>query len=80
MRNSIWKETRKKVNKEKQSFENILLIFILHIYLCMSVYVHVPEVRDIPWMLELQAVVSCLMWVVGVELGSSARIVHVLNH
>lgn len=26
----------------------------------MSVYVHVPEVRDIPWMLELQAVVSCL--------------------
>lgn len=34
-------------------------------------YVHVPEVRDIPWMLELQAVVSCLMWVVGVELCCS---------
>jgi hypothetical protein len=46
----------------------------------MSVYVHVPEVRDIPWMLELQAVVSCLMWVVGVELGTSAGIVLVLNH
>ena len=46
----------------------------------MSVYVHVPEVRDIPWMLELQAVVSCLMWVLGVELWSSVRTVHVLTH
>ena len=46
----------------------------------MSVYVHVPEVRDIPWMLELQAVVSCLMWVVGIELRTSAGIVLVLNH
>lgn len=29
---------------------------------------------------ELQAVVSCLMWVLGTELGSSAGTVCTLNH
>lgn len=53
----------KKVNKEKQSFEDILLLFILQIHLCISVYVHVPEVREIPWMLELQS--SCKLPDVG---------------
>lgn len=63
MRNSVWKETRKKVNKEKQSSEDILLLFILHIHLCISMYVHVPELRDIPRMLELQS--SCELPDVG---------------
>lgn len=29
---------------------------------------------------ELQATVSCQMWGLGTELGSSARAVHILNH
>lgn len=55
-------------------------IFLLLIKMYVYVYVHVPEVRSIPWILKLQAVVSCLMWVLGVELQSSVSTVHVLNH
>lgn len=29
--------------------------------------------------LELQVVVSCLMWALGTELGSSGRVLHGLN-
>lgn len=37
------------------------------------------EVLDLPE-LELQAIVNNLTWVLGTELGSSARPVHALNH
>ena len=33
-----------------------------------------------PLELELQEVVSCLTWVLGAELRSSARVAHILNH
>lgn len=39
-------------------------------YVCMTVYVHVPEE------LELEAIVSYLMWVLGIELQSSGSAVN----
>lgn len=44
-------------------------------------YVHcVPmEDRD-PWELELQAVLSCPMWVLGTKLRSSRKAGYALNH
>lgn len=42
----------------------------------MSVYVHMPNVRGIPWMLELYAAISCLMWVLGFEPAFSRTSTH----
>lgn len=37
------------------------------------------EVSD-PLELEIKTVVSCLMWVLGAELGFSPRALYILNH
>lgn len=58
---------------------------IIFIYACVFVWVCAPEClqrlegSDPPgW--DLQAIVSCPVWVMGIELGTSARIVHTLKH
>lgn len=33
-----------------------------------------------PLHLELRVAESCLMWIMGIELGSFARLVHALKH
>lgn len=51
--------------------------------MCTGIYVCICECpwgEGIPLKLELEAVGSCLMWVLEVELGSSAWAIHVLNH
>lgn len=61
----------KRQDKGNSLFKNYYYVFT---YTCVYVCIlHVPEVRVISWMLELQAVVSCLMCMLGVELRSYAR-------
>lgn len=56
-----------------------LFLFVFHVqwcFACMDIYVRVLGILE----LELQRVVSCLLWLLRTELQSSARAVLTPNH
>lgn len=62
------------ITRSSCPFPKVLYFYFKYLFLFSSVFLWVPgEARkgcEIPW---LQAVVSCLTWVMGNELGSSRR-------
>ena len=75
------------VHTKLTEFHLFILIPFIYVYVCVHVHVlcvcvypcacaQGGERHPIALELEVQAVVSCLMWVLGIELGSSGSTVH----
>lgn len=59
-------------------FLDLFLIMCVGIFFCICSYVEVPEAVD-PLKLEFWLIMSCLMGVLGTELGSTGKAVNPFN-
>lgn len=63
------------VRKKMNTGLSVSLIFIMYVRACVHTHVHIDAHRGQRRCLlgQLQAVVSCLKWVLGTEFGFSSR-------